>query len=152
MPVGLLLVEDDDFDVKRVTRGLSKLQDGRRVVRARDGAEALKAIAGEDGVDAIRWPYVIMLDLNMPGMNGLEFLDQLHEASPDRRPPTYVVTTSDYRVDVEEAYKRCIAGYIVKPRTSEEMVETLRSLSNLWDQFSFPSTWKGGASAGPPCA
>lgn len=139
MTVDILLIEDDDFDVKRVTRGLTKLGDPRQVTRARDGLEALEAMGVEGGEARVAWPYVILLDLNMPRMNGIEFLDRMHETCPDRRPPVYVVTTSDYRVDVEAAYRHCIAGYIVKPRTSAEMMDVLQSMARLWDQYVFPA-------------
>ncbi|SIS53349.1 response regulator receiver protein [Roseivivax lentus] len=135
----VLLVEDNDYDVKRVTRGFAKLEDCRQIVRAQDGVEALEILRGESKVRPPESPFVILLDLNMPRMGGLEFLDELRAAGRCSYPQVFVVTTSDYHVDISEAYDRGIAGYFVKPETAEQMVAILQRITQFWDLCETPA-------------
>ncbi|QFS84598.1 Chemotaxis protein CheY [Roseivivax sp. THAF40] len=134
----VLLVEDNDFDVKRVTRAFAKLSDMRQIVRARDGVEALDIIRGTAETRPPETPFVIVLDLNMPRMGGIEFLETLRASGSKSYPQVFVVTTSDYHVDVENAYQRGVSGYFVKPETAEEMITILEKASQFWDLCEIP--------------
>ena len=79
-PVTILLVEDDDIDAETVRRALEELKIGNPLRVARDGLEGLEILRGENGHEAIEKPYLILLDLNMPRMNGLEFLAAIRSA------------------------------------------------------------------------
>lgn len=131
--VSVLLVEDNDLDVRRVERGFQKLNDGRAVVRARDGVEAIQILHGETDTNPPKPPFVVMLDLNLPRMGGLEFLARLREDNALRTTPVFVLTTSNYHVDINKAHEKMISGYLLKPDSAEEMVSVLKTLSNLWD-------------------
>ncbi len=135
----VLLVEDNEYDVKRVERGFKKLSDPRQIVRAHDGVEAMQILRGEGEVVAPQPPFVILLDLNMPRMGGIELLDHMHDANMLGCQQIFVVTTSDFHSDIENAYARGIAGYFVKPETAEEMVTILDKASQFWDLCEIPA-------------
>lgn len=135
--LGILLVEDNDFDVKRVVRGFDKLGRKGNITRARDGVEALNIIRGECGCTKPSKPFVVMLDLNMPRMGGIEFLDEIRADETLRSTLVFVVTTSDYHADVRSAYSRMVCGYFLKPDTADEMVAVLSTLVRYWDSCVF---------------
>ncbi len=137
--VAVLLVDDNDFDVKRVLRGFEKLGDTRAVKRARDGIEALEILRGEADSEKSTGPMVVMLDLNMPRMGGLEFLDEVRNDEQLCSTPVFVVTTSDFHQDIKAAHSRMISGYFVKPDTSDEMINVLKILSEYWDTAIYPN-------------
>ena len=134
----IVLVEDNDFDVKRVERGFARLGQDRRILRARDGVEALRIVRGEDEENLPQKPFVVMLDLNMPRMGGLEFLDEIRSDSQLRETPVFVVTTSDFHRDIRNAHARMISGYIIKPDTAAEMITVLQALDSFWTKCVFP--------------
>ena len=134
----ILLVEDNDIDAAILKRGLKNLGAEGHLVRAQDGLEALELLR-EDLKDRILpRPYVILLDINMPRMDGLEFLTELR-ADPSLRGARVVVfTTSDSRKDVERAYQECANGYIVKPDSASELQAILSTLSSFWKLCEHP--------------
>lgn len=125
----ILLVEDDEVDVMNVERALRKNDIGYPLYVAPNGLEALEML--RDG----RVPNhrrLILLDLNMPRMNGIEFLRELR-ADPALRPTVVVVlTTSDEERDKVEAYNLNVAGYILKPVTFNKFVDLVARLHNYW--------------------
>lgn len=127
MSVTLLLVEDNEFDVRRIMRAFAKLDISLPLLRAADGIEALEILDRPD----ILPPVVVLLDLNMPRMSGLEFLEVLRSDPRHATLPVHVITTSDYHKDIDAAYQYAISGYYVKPSTSDEMIEITRSLAHL---------------------
>jgi len=137
MQPAVVVVEDNDFDVKRIERGFQKLGQNRPIYRARDGVEALALLRGETEQAPPTQPLVILLDLNMPRMGGIEFLDELRQDENLRRLPVFVVTTSEFERDIELAHDRNVCGYIAKPRSSEEMAAILKTLSDFWQACQF---------------
>jgi len=135
--VNILLVEDNDFDVKRIERGFAKLGRTKRILRARDGVEALRIVRGEDKDNVPEKPFVVMLDLNMPRMGGIEFLDEIRSDTQLRETPVFVVTTSDFHFDVRKAYDRMVCGYFIKPDSAAEMIAILETLDNYWQTCVF---------------
>jgi CheY-like chemotaxis protein len=113
----ILLVEDDQMDVMNVQRELRKQNITVPLVHARNGREALNLLRGENGETQIARPSVVMLDLNMPRLNGLELLKILRADPEFSDLNVFIMTTSDLDVDRSGATELGISGYIIKPLT-----------------------------------
>ena len=109
----ILLVEDDKIDTKLIRHILDKEGYTGFVAHAYDGIEALEMLAGDLG-DAIDQPWLILLDINMPRMNGLEFLRELRSRDLLKRNIVIMLTTSTYNEDKIAAYDLNVAGYVLK--------------------------------------
>ena len=114
LPPTILLVEDDDVAAESVVRGLQRMGAPFPVVWAEDGAVALAALRGEDPQRRVPRPRLILLDLNMPHMNGHEFLQALRADETLTDDIVFVLTTSDADTDRVRAYHQHVAGYMVK--------------------------------------
>jgi CheY-like chemotaxis protein len=124
----ILLVEDDQVDIMTVKRALADLKITNPMDVAEDGEQAL-AYLKEPG----RWlPGLILLDLNMPRMGGIEFLKIIKQDTTLRRLPVVVLTTSKEERDRVGAYNLCVAGYIVKPVNYLKFVEVVRTITLYW--------------------
>lgn len=124
-----LVVEDNELDVEKLRRCCKRQNVTNPLRHAVDGYEALDILRGTNGVEKLIEPFVILLDLNMPRMGGLELLEQLRADPALSSSRVFVMTTSDHQRDVEAAYKLHVAGYIVKPPGTEKIamaVEMLR--------------------------
>ena len=115
--VSILLVEDDQMDVMNVQRELRKQNIAVPLVHARNGREALNMLRGENGETKIARPSVVMLDLNMPRLNGLELLKILRDDPDFRDLNVFIMTTSDLDIDRLGAKDLGVSGYIIKPLT-----------------------------------
>ena len=135
--VGILLVEDNDLDAEKLQRILNRLGDRREITRARDGIEALEVL--RDDSRRPKPPFVIILDLNMPRMNGQEFLAELRADPELKGLPVVVLTTSDRRADIEQAYANQVSGYLTKPLDLEDTAAMLQSICEFWGRCEFPS-------------
>jgi len=113
----ILLVEDDQMDVMNVQRELRKQNITVPLVHARNGREALNLLRGENGETKIVRPSLVMLDLNMPRLNGLELLKILRTDPEFNDLNVFIMTTSDLDVDRSGATELGISGYIIKPLT-----------------------------------
>jgi CheY-like chemotaxis protein len=135
--VHILLVEDDEVDVMNVKRAFKKNNITNPLYVAANGLEALELLrARSAGVPANR--RLVLLDLNMPKMGGIEFLRELR-ADPDlRATPVVVLTTSNEERDRVEAYNLNVAGYILKPVTLASFIETMATLNRYWTLSEFP--------------
>jgi CheY-like chemotaxis protein len=132
--LNILLVEDDEVDVMTVQRAFRNGQITNPLYIASNGIEALAMLRGEPGKPPIipTDRRIILLDLNMPKMNGLEFLKQLRSDATIKHIPVVVFTTSTEDRDRIETYCLNVAGYILKPVTFESFVEILVTLNNYW--------------------
>lgn len=132
--LNLLLVEDDDVDTMTVRRAFkqNKLDAKHCLHVASDGVEALAMLRGEGTEKIPASDRLILLDLNMPRMNGIEFLTALRADPVLQHIPAIVLTTSDEDRDKVEAYSLNVAGYILKPVTFEKFVETLATIHEYW--------------------
>ncbi|MET1254193.1 response regulator [Aliikangiella maris] len=130
----ILLVEDDDVDAKGIERALRKLKIANPLIRARDGIEALELL--EDKV--VEKPYIILLDLNMPRMNGIEFLEYVRKRSSLSTSVIFVLTTSKSDEDKYLAYKQHIAGYIVKENLDTGFDALTQLLDHYWRIVELP--------------
>lgn len=136
----ILLIEDDEIDIMNVRRALVKNQLDANVFTANDGVEALELLRS-GSVPAER--RLILLDLNMPRMNGLEFLRELRADPALRSNIVIVLTTSDEERDLIEAYHLNVAGYLLKPVSFTEFVALVARLQDYWLANQFPSTSDG---------
>ena len=96
---------------------------------AYDGEEALSILRGGDGTPPLAAPYVIMLDLNMPRMNGLEFLAELRQDPHLRRAIVFVFSTSEATEDIRKAYDLNVAGYVQKSESQHSLADFLVMIS-----------------------
>lgn len=114
--VSLLLVEDDYLDIMNVERELKKLNINLPLYVARNGREALNMLRGEGGAQKISpLPSVVLLDINMPKMNGIEFLEAVRADPTLRGLNVFITTTSNEESDRLAAQNLNVTGYIVKP-------------------------------------
>lgn len=136
--VTFLLVEDDDVDVIAMRRTFSRLKIANDLVVTRNGLEALNALRGENGFAKIKRPFIILLDLNMPKMNGFEFIDAIREDADLRTAVIFVLTTSSDDRDRVAAYERHVAGYVVKARPDDSLPEAISMINNYWRVVELP--------------
>lgn len=138
--VNILLVEDDEVDVMNVKRAFKRNRITNPLYVAGNGLEALKMLQG-DGVSPPEIPdsrRIILLDINMPKMNGIEFLQELRKDPRLAMTPVVVLTTSDEDQDRIEAYKLNVAGYILKPVTFSSFAEVMAALNKYWTLCEMP--------------
>ncbi len=119
----ILLVEDDQLDIMNVQRELRKNNIDVPLHIARNGREALDMLRGEGGQERIPLPSVVMLDLNMPRMNGLELLEILRSDSEFVNLNVFITTTSDLETDRLKAQDLAVSGYIIKPLSFDSFGE-----------------------------
>lgn len=109
--ISILLVDDDDVDAMGVERALNQFKLLNPVIRARDGYEAFDILLNPN---AVNQPYIILLDINMPRMNGLEFLGNLRKHPTLSSAVVFILSTSNDKQDKIAAYQKNAAGYILK--------------------------------------
>lgn len=119
----ILLVEDDQMDVMNVQRELRRQHIEVPLTHARNGREALDLLRGENGQGKISKPSLVMLDINMPRMNGLELLDVLRADPEFADLNVFIMTTSDLDSDRFKARQLAVSGYIIKPLSFETFGE-----------------------------
>lgn len=137
-PVNILLVEDDDVDAEGVERALESAKILNPIHRARDGVEALDMLRGTNGKDAIKPPLLILLDLNMPRMTGIEFLDELRKDENLHRTVVFMLTTSQAERDKLAAYEHHVAGYVAKSKAGDDFTKLIEMLDHYWRIVELP--------------
>ena len=130
----ILLVEDDQVDVMTVMRALKEIHVTNPVVNLENGEEALKYLRNPDSVQ----PCIILLDLNMPIMNGIEFLQVAKHDARFKRIPVVVLTTSEEQQDKVNSFDLGVAGYMAKPVDYRQFVEVMRSIDAYWTISEMP--------------
>lgn len=131
--ITILHVEDDSVDSMVVQRAFKKNNIPYPLLHATDGTEALDMLRGTNGKEKLSpTPRFILLDINMPRMNGLEFLKELRKDQELNDISVFILTTSNDDHDRAEAYQNHIAGYILKPVNLENYVSTFSTLFNYW--------------------
>lgn len=138
----LLLVEDDGNDVELIRRGFKEFASGLELHVARNGKEAMALLSAA----ASSPPQLILTDINMPFVNGFEFLQWLKTKSDYRLTPVIVLSASDAPRDVARAYDLGAACYLVKPSTFEALTARLEALLLFWSV----NEWPPEASEGHP--
>ena len=132
----ILLVEDDSVDAMTVKRALKDLKVTNPLVLQNNGEEALKYLRTDDN----NKPCVILLDLNMPKMNGIEFLKIAKADAVFRQIPVIVLTTSKDDRDKVESFQFSVAGYIVKPTDYKKFVDAIKTVDLYWSLSELPNT------------
>jgi CheY-like chemotaxis protein len=122
-----------------MVRGLKKSGIDHHVRTAGDGVEAMDILLGRNGNSRLHAPFLVVLDLKMPRMDGLEFLEMLRLDAMLAETPVFVVTTSDHDDDIRSAYGRGVAGYIVKDRAGSNFSRLIDMLQAYWRIVEFPS-------------
>ncbi|MEM7470552.1 MAG: response regulator [Pseudomonadota bacterium] len=135
----ILLVEDNDLDVEILRRGLRKIEMENPVTRAHDGIEALEILQKHVEDATLPEPFVILLDINMPRMNGHEFLREMRATPEMAHHQVFVFTTSNNPSDIAQAYEHHASGYFVKPQRSVELSALLDALRNYLSQTQYPT-------------
>lgn len=136
--VTIMLVEDDEVDVMNVKRVFSKHKVTNPLLVARDGREALDMLKGNNGMEKINpTPRIILLDINMPRMDGFEFLEAIRKDPELKSISVFVMTTSSNDEDRYRAYSLNVAGYIVKPVVFQEFMEAVANLGAFWKLCEF---------------
>ena len=133
--LNILLVEDDEVDVMNVQRAFKKNNIANPLTIAGNGLDALEKLrSGEVPRDR----RIILLDLNMPKMNGIEFLRELRADPVLSMTPVVVLTTSNDDRDKIEAYHLNVAGYLLKPVTFTNFCEVMATLNKYWALVEMP--------------
>ncbi len=134
----VFLVDDDDVSCEAVIRSFKKHSVPFPVVMAHDGIEALEIIRGEHPTKKLEEPFVILLDLNMPRMNGFEFLQILRSDPKIASHVVFVLTTSNDDNDRTKAYQEYIAGYMVKSAVGPQFSKLASLLLSYKASVSLP--------------
>ena len=125
--LNILLIEDDAIEVMKFNRVLTRLDVKHKIIEAINGEEALMVLKVKEVI-----PDIIILDLNMPKINGIEFLGILKEDENLKYIPAVILTTSNNRKDVLECYRIGIAGYLIKPLKYEDYTDRIKNLIDYW--------------------
>lgn len=133
-----LIVEDDDIDRMALERAFTKLKIANDRVYARNGLEGLDYLKGRNGKKRLPRPYIILLDLNMPQMNGLEFLEALRSDAELCDSVVFVLTTSSADEDITAAYRNNVAGYIVKTDAAHGFMRAIEMIEYYWRVVELP--------------
>ena len=120
-------------------RAIKKMRLLNPVKVATDGLEAWELLKGEAGKSRLTPPYIILLDINMPRMDGHEFLEKIRNDDLLQRSLVFVLTTSNAREDVERAYDRNIAGYVVKESPYDSFIKTFEMVDKFSNLIVFPN-------------
>ena len=132
--LNILLVEDDEVVVMTVQRAFKQSKITSPLFVAGNGSEALSMLRGKTGEPAVipAARRIVLLDLDMPAMNGLEFLRQLRADANIGSIPVVIITTSDEEQYLADAYELNVSGYLKKPSTYDKFVELLVILNDYW--------------------
>jgi len=130
----IVLIEDDEIDALSVQDAFADIKVPNPLIWAHNAEEALKILQDDPAVK----PLLILLDLNLPGMKGLEFLKIVKGDDNLKIIPIVVLTTSRHNFDKIESYKYGVAGYIIKPVNYSQFLETMRTINSYWAMSEFP--------------
>ena len=136
--VAILLVEDDDGDAKTMERAFKRARIANPVHRAIDGMDALEMLRGENGKEKLSPPYLLLVDLNMPRLNGIQLLQELRADPALKRTVAFMLTTSKREEDKLAAYDLNVAGYILKQTADEDLRRLVELIDGYWRIVEMP--------------
>ena len=136
--VTLLLVDDDDGDARSVQRAFASSRIANPIVRAIDGVDALDILRGHNGKTKLTPPYLLLVDLNMPRMNGIELVEALRQDHDLHSCIVFVLTTSGRDEDKVAAYDLNVAGYIVKEHAGKDFQRLIDMMQCYWRVVELP--------------
>ena len=131
--VGILLIEDDRVDIMTVQRAFKKNNFSNPLYVARTGVDALKMLSGDGQEKIDPPPGLILLDLNLPRMSGIEFLENMRKDPELQEIRIIVLTSSNEPRDRAAAFKYEVDDYIVKPHSFEEFNRVIATVLTFWD-------------------
>ncbi|MFC4269373.1 response regulator [Polaribacter marinivivus] len=123
----ILLVEDNLIEIMKMKRTISLLKLNHTINEAKNGEDALEFLK-----DRSKIPDIILLDLNMPKINGIEFLKIIKANDDLKHIPTIILTTSSNQKDILECYKTGMSGYVLKPLKYEDYVKKIETVLSYW--------------------
>jgi len=132
--VHILLVEDDEVDVMAMRRALKKTKTANPLHLAKDGVEALEKLRA----GTIPSPHVVLMDLNMPRMDGITCLEEIRTDKNLKQTVVFILTTSKDQEDKIKAYNHNVAGYIIKPDVADGFIKTLQMLNYYFNVAELP--------------
>lgn len=135
----LLIVEDNETDILCLKKAFEKSGIGKTIITASNGEEALAYLKGDLPDQDLRIPNLILLDLNMPIMNGFEFLEAVKSDARLKSIPVVVLTSSTSVMDMNDSYNNSVAGYIEKPMDPEAYLDIVRVLNQYWTLSYLPT-------------
>jgi CheY-like chemotaxis protein len=130
--VHLLLVEDDEVDIMAVQRAFRERRLLNPITVAKDGIEALEFLRGTNGQAPLPRPFIVLLDLKMPRMDGLELLKEIRADESLKDSIVFVLTTSKHDEDIAAAYRHQVAGYILKSNAGLDFIRLIDLLDAYW--------------------
>ncbi len=130
--ISVLLVEDDNVDYMNVKRAFKKNELTYPLYRAENGLDALDMLRGNRQSEFSKPPNIILLDINMPQMNGIEFLKELRLDPQLKNTVVIILTTSNDEKDLFDAYNLAVQGYILKPVTFDAFQKAIATLNDYW--------------------
>lgn len=136
--VSILLVDDSDEDAELVERALARVKITNPLVRAINGLDALAILRGTNGKQKLEKPFIILTDLNMPRMNGIEFLQQIRADPALQQSVVFMLTTSAAEEDRVAAYNLNAAGYMIKADPGDDLLKLVSLLANYWRIVELP--------------
>ncbi|MEX6625502.1 response regulator [Tenacibaculum salmonis] len=125
--LNILLIEDNIIEIMKMKRTVSFLELQHNITEAKDAEIALEILQ-----EKTNFPDLILLDLNMPKISGIEFLSILKNNNDLKHIPTVILTTSDNQKDMEECYEIGVSGYILKPLKYEDYVKKIEIVLSYW--------------------
>ncbi|HZP69531.1 MAG TPA: response regulator [Pseudolabrys sp.] len=137
-PLNILLVEDDDGDARAVQRAFQKARIANPIVRAVDGIEALDILRGSNGKSKLPSPNMLLVDINMPRMNGIQLVKTMREDKDLRQTVTFILTTSKRDEDKIAAYDLNVAGYILKSTAGQDFLNLVNLVDAYWRIVELP--------------
>jgi CheY-like chemotaxis protein len=135
----VLLVEDDDVDAEIIRRAFRTYHAPYALTHVHDGLEALSVLRGESGGPCMAAPYIILLDIHLPRMNGIEFLRALRQDSALMWSIVFVLTVSDHHENILSAYREHVAGYFLKTRLNQHVAQLIHLLETYALLGEFPA-------------
>jgi len=132
VPVKILLVEDDETDIKFITRAFERIWDAPTIAVVRNGEQALQYLRKQQDYGSAATPDLVLLDLNMPGKNGYEVLTEAKRDPELKHIPIVVLTTSSDEESIEESYKLHANSFITKPATFDELQSVVQQVVDYW--------------------
>jgi len=131
-PLEILLVEDNEGDVEMTIRALRDQKPACNISVANNGAEALDFLSKQGAHSAAPTPRMILLDLNMPRMDGKRFLEAVKEDPKSKAIPVVMLTSSNSPTDIRDCYERHASYYVVKPFSGSDFSEIIRQVVRFW--------------------
>lgn len=136
--VHILLVEDDEIDAEAIARAFRRMRIANPLHVEPDGLDALHRLRGTGGKERLPRPFMILLDLNLPRLSGLDFLAELRRDPELASSIVFVLTTSNLDRDRVAAYEQHVAGYVLKSQSGEDFIDVLSMLGYYWRIVEFP--------------